>query len=119
MSTVDFASFAINWSEEPDDDYERRIRQLVIRRVTDVSTTASWELECLADDRDLIANDLKSAIENARAAEREEYDRRRRGRNAELVRLAIADAAAKEVALGEALQSLETAFIATLSRQPL
>lgn len=92
------------------DDRERRIRQAVIRSVKGTSATASWDLECLADDPDVIAGDLRAAIESARSEERDEREGRRRAHNADLVRLAIAEEVADEVAIGQSLDRLQTTF---------
>lgn len=110
MPSVNYDAFAIDWSSEPCDERERRIRKAVITRVMRDSVARSWELECLADDPDSIADDLRCAIETARTAEERDRELRRLARNAELVRLAIADAAAEEIAIVETLQNLETAF---------
>ena len=111
MKTVNLSTFEIDWSLEPADDRERRIRQAVIRRVLDGPDrlSATWALQELAD-RDEVATDLRAAIEDARRRAKERVEKQRRDRNKELVRLAIGDVAAGEVALEKSLVALQSAF---------
>jgi hypothetical protein len=107
MSTGENPIVAIDWSKEPQDDRERRIRLAVIRRAEERFSSEFFKedhwmklsaLQELAVGAETIASDLADAIANRRVLRDAQSKLKRARTNDELVRLALADVAAEDCA---------------------